>query len=187
MKGLVMKRNFFLLTTLILSLFVIKVNASSIWFNNPTDGEIITDLQGSEDIIAVYLQWNRQANRPYYEKLFCPPYGTQQSDQGDGISQWWYLPIGTYTWRLELWEYNSAGQSFKTAEQTITFYVKHTIFVSNNFNGGNIKIDGQINVSGSTAIKLTGENLSVGAIDQNYRSEERRVGKECRSRWSPYH
>ena len=22
---------------------------------------------------------------------------------------------------------------------------------------------------------------------QNFRSEERRVGKECRSRWSPYH
>ena len=35
---------------------------------------------------------------------------------------------------------------------------------------------------------------SLGAGDQNqfsiqraYRSEERRVGKECRSRWSPYH
>ena len=27
------------------------------------------------------------------------------------------------------------------------------------------------------------ENLHAGA----YRSEERRVGKECRSRWSPYH
>ena len=24
-------------------------------------------------------------------------------------------------------------------------------------------------------------------IDSRYRSEERRVGKECRSRWSPYH
>ena len=24
-------------------------------------------------------------------------------------------------------------------------------------------------------------------IDQRFRSEERRVGKECRSRWSPYH
>ena len=24
-------------------------------------------------------------------------------------------------------------------------------------------------------------------IDIAYRSEERRVGKECRSRWSPYH
>ena len=25
------------------------------------------------------------------------------------------------------------------------------------------------------------------ALDRGYRSEERRVGKECRSRWSPYH
>ena len=25
------------------------------------------------------------------------------------------------------------------------------------------------------------------AIGTQYRSEERRVGKECRSRWSPYH
>ena len=24
-------------------------------------------------------------------------------------------------------------------------------------------------------------------VDELYRSEERRVGKECRSRWSPYH
>src|SRR3712207_8369993 len=24
-------------------------------------------------------------------------------------------------------------------------------------------------------------------VDQDIRSEERRVGKECRSRWSPYH
>ena len=27
----------------------------------------------------------------------------------------------------------------------------------------------------------------VFAIIYFYRSEERRVGKECRSRWSPYH
>ena len=26
-----------------------------------------------------------------------------------------------------------------------------------------------------------------GNCDSSYRSEERRVGKECRSRWSPYH
>ena len=25
------------------------------------------------------------------------------------------------------------------------------------------------------------------AVTRDYRSEERRVGKECRSRWSPYH
>ena len=28
--------------------------------------------------------------------------------------------------------------------------------------------------------------LGADRVDQ-YRSEERRVGKECRSRWSPYH
>ena len=28
-------------------------------------------------------------------------------------------------------------------------------------------------------------NASIGAVGS--RSEERRVGKECRSRWSPYH
>src|SRR5579859_7003638 len=29
--------------------------------------------------------------------------------------------------------------------------------------------------------------LSAGRLAKNDRSEERRVGKECRSRWSPYH
>src|SRR5256885_9269337 len=28
---------------------------------------------------------------------------------------------------------------------------------------------------------------SIGLLLQRLRSEERRVGKECRSRWSPYH
>ena len=27
----------------------------------------------------------------------------------------------------------------------------------------------------------------VGGLEADIRSEERRVGKECRSRWSPYH
>src|SRR2546429_9843793 len=29
--------------------------------------------------------------------------------------------------------------------------------------------------------------LAVHSLDRTIRSEERRVGKECRSRWSPYH
>ena len=28
---------------------------------------------------------------------------------------------------------------------------------------------------------------AAGMTDEQIRSEERRVGKECRSRWSPYH
>src|ERR1039457_7665665 len=31
------------------------------------------------------------------------------------------------------------------------------------------------------------ENTSPGIFETADRSEERRVGKECRSRWSPYH
>src|SRR5256885_15412798 len=30
-------------------------------------------------------------------------------------------------------------------------------------------------------------SLSPQSLDEQIRSEERRVGKECRSRWSPYH
>src|ERR1044071_4009150 len=33
----------------------------------------------------------------------------------------------------------------------------------------------------------TPEALPAQPIDELIRSEERRVGKECRSRWSPYH
>ena len=34
----------------------------------------------------------------------------------------------------------------------------------------------------------TGVNYKIGDThDGTARSEERRVGKECRSRWSPYH
>ena len=38
-------------------------------------------------------------------------------------------------------------------------------------------------------IELTGveEKTADGKKVDNTRSEERRVGKECRSRWSPYH
>ena len=31
------------------------------------------------------------------------------------------------------------------------------------------------------------EEIGKVAKKENIRSEERRVGKECRSRWSPYH
>ena len=31
------------------------------------------------------------------------------------------------------------------------------------------------------------ELLALSKLDYKGRSEERRVGKECRSRWSPYH
>ena len=46
--------------------------------------------------------------------------------------------------------------------------------------------DGEIiTVVGCIPCAAPGENLIVTGVWM--RSEERRVGKECRSRWSPYH
>src|SRR2546426_11134006 len=39
---------------------------------------------------------------------------------------------------------------------------------------------------GKVLARLTGIPVRV-TVASDYRSEERRVGKECRSRWSPYH
>ena len=43
-------------------------------------------------------------------------------------------------------------------------------------------------VIGATVIDARGMTIVPGFVSMHaHRSEERRVGKECRSRWSPYH
>ena len=50
-----------------------------------------------------------------------------------------------------------------------------------------IKVAGyKINIQKSVAFLYTNNERSEREIKET-RSEERRVGKECRSRWSPYH
>src|SRR3712207_9030865 len=44
-----------------------------------------------------------------------------------------------------------------------------------------------INRSLNPQVKESGSASDLRAINTDARSEERRVGKECRSRWSPYH
>ena len=36
-------------------------------------------------------------------------------------------------------------------------------------------------------MKKKGDRMVPNCVKEEVRSEERRVGKECRSRWSPYH
>ena len=38
-----------------------------------------------------------------------------------------------------------------------------------------------------TTSRTFADEMSLRIKDSSNRSEERRVGKECRSRWSPYH
>ena len=47
--------------------------------------------------------------------------------------------------------------------------------------------DGKGNVLDSVMMKDLHQLLDEFSVNKNLRSEERRVGKECRSRWSPYH
>ena len=42
-------------------------------------------------------------------------------------------------------------------------------------------------VLGDMARSIGGSRVQVADLLRPNRSEERRVGKECRSRWSPYH
>src|SRR3712207_9536223 len=54
--------------------------------------------------------------------------------------------------------------------------------------GTNIKVGAQ-NMHFEESGAFTGETAPamLEELGVKYRSEERRVGKECRSRWSPYH
>ena len=53
-----------------------------------------------------------------------------------------------------------------------------------NMGTGNIRdIIGNTSQQGVNRVRTIQRNYQ----DRQFRSEERRVGKECRSRWSPYH
>src|ERR1039457_3404585 len=53
------------------------------------------------------------------------------------------------------------------------------------FYAGALRLDDEFVFQQNPKLKLAG--LGYPDLTKNYRSEERRVGKECRSRWSPYH
>ena len=49
------------------------------------------------------------------------------------------------------------------------------------------KVGFEKTISGFQSIKKSIKSITFDKIKSGLRSEERRVGKECRSRWSPYH
>ena len=70
--------------------------------------------------------------------------------------------------------FNEPGSSL--ASRTRVAALTHdTVLVNSRFFGGDV-----------TQVPATALTVGVGTVTAE-RSEERRVGKECRSRWSPYH
>jgi len=169
------KNNIFLIIVILFLFFNITL-AQSVWFVDPTNGETITytAFGATETTIPVNCNYNHtNSNNPnmMQDKFKLITHDkTYWSNVDDGIPQWFYLIPGAYTWRIELWEYYLGQGYYKVAEETITFYVRHSLKVRNNFNEGssNIKIDGLTKTSGANAIKSPGDNLAVGAIDQIY-------------------
>ena len=60
-------------------------------------------------------------------------------------------------------------------------------YYASNGDGLWLKRDGELLWSPLSKTKDDFKHLGMLSYYKNSRSEERRVGKECRSRWSPYH
>ncbi|MEW6006081.1 MAG: T9SS type A sorting domain-containing protein [Stygiobacter sp.] len=143
--------------------------SQSIWFTHPTEGITVSNVKSS-DKIAVSVNFNAIATESRYHKAWLIKLYT---DVGSFQTRnnYPFQPIettaGIKSWRIELWEEFVDGSSKYLANQTVNFYVKYKLFVANIFGGGIINVDGSTVPSGSNTIKLIGENISVGAIDQN--------------------
>ncbi len=120
-------RSFSLCFLLVVLFTTMTFPAGQISFISPTQGQIIT-LIGDRSTVPVNILYGFRLDPNYsipsYQKLFAPPVGDFETSQETSLPQWEYLPAGTYSWRIELWQYNGIGQPVKTAEQTITFSVK---------------------------------------------------------------
>ena len=93
---------------------------------------------------------------------------------------------------LSVMDYDGRFNPTYDENETITLSCKHvvlsvgqTIVWDNLLDGLNVKLDrGNRAIADSFTFQTDEPDVFVGG---DVRSEERRVGKECRSRWSPYH
>src|SRR2546430_10563332 len=79
---------------------------------------------------------------------------------------------GVQTCALPIWRY-ATGSATYLAWNRVSF--------------ANVIYHAKSNLLFSVEYRHTQTRLVSGTYNSNDRSEERRVGKECRSRWSPYH
>src|SRR3712207_4211973 len=100
---------------------------------------------------------------------------------------------GTAQGSFYLW----GGCTTKTDEQPTTLHINGDRFTDLTITPTAVEPplddeDNSIYLGGATAINLSADTIvAIGGVNKDIfldaRSEERRVGKECRSRWSRYH
>ena len=81
----------------------------------------------------------------------------------------------------------ATGSQDLYGDECLSHVAKHAQIIVQNFNESGIlpfEVVWKPTLIDSTSIRRTFEEANA---DEECRSEERRVGKECRSRWSPYH
>src|ERR1035437_11133697 len=95
----------------------------------------------------------------------------------------WQLVTAPATLMLRGWRTGTASGNSKTKGEHLTAYGNAQQWLSTRLcRGRRYNLEGSVVWGrGFLAACLT------GLLWSRYRSEERRVGKECRSRWSPYH
>ena len=88
----------------------------------------------------------------------------------------------------------SKAFNFKDFKNTIYFSGEwyqssstNKLNIGNKFNWNRISLMGGLSTSKNVVEYSAGFGINLNRYQITYRSEERRVGKECRSRWSPYH
>ena len=73
------------------------------------------------------------------------------------------------------------------ARSAIVFDLLHRVLIANAYDVTMVKNFTDVDDKIIKKMEESGESLESITTKYINRSEERRVGKECRSRWSPYH
>ena len=82
----------------------------------------------------------------------------------------------------------TGAQTYNDAVRLATNDVVLTSTASGlNASAGNITFAKTLDGAQNLTLITAGDTTFLGKVGDSIRSEERRVGKECRSRWSPYH
>src|SRR5712671_1903538 len=97
----------------------------------------------------------------------------RQKDEKDSITIIRSAIDAGVTFLDNCWDYHDGGSEVRMGKALLDGYRKKVFLMT--------KIDGRTKKAAAEQLDQSLQRLKT------FRSEERRVGKECRSRWSPYH